>query len=627
LAAIVLLFDVGLETNIGLLMRYSLAGVVVGLGGAIVSFVVGAGAVVLFSETLFGQSLSFFDGPCLMLGTVTTATSVGITARILSQKRKMDSPEGVTILSAAVIDDVIGIILLAVVMGVMAARRPGASGIDWGHVAMIAVKAVGVWLVATALGLLASRRISLLLKWFGQKTSIAVMALGLALVLAGLFEEAGLAMIIGAYVMGLSLSRADISQVVRERLHPVRELLIPVFFCVMGMRINLQALGSPGILTFGVAYAVAALGAKAIGAGMPAMLANFNLRGALRVGFGMAPRCEVALIVAAIGLSAGLLNAELFTAVIIMVLINTIVAPPALVALFASDAPGTRTPVSLAQRSRTSVPFEFPTPEMAEFLLRELLVVFENEGFFVHTLDRGRGHYQLRKDTTIVDVVGEGANLTFHCPRQDVPLVSTAMVEAVAALEQAIRGLQMPLDAQPIGSRIQAEAPAGKRGMSLRDYITVDLIDNDLQGSSKEEVIDELLDRLDQAGLLRDRPAARQAVLTRESNMSTGLAHGVAIPHGRTDTVDHLICSMGVHRRGVDFGALDDQPSHIFFLTLSPTNKPAPHVQFMSTVSQVLNASGRERILACHTKQEIYEVLITPPSPGRPAPAPPSRSA
>jgi mannitol/fructose-specific phosphotransferase system IIA component (Ntr-type) len=161
-----------------------------------------------------------------------------------------------------------------------------------------------------------------------------------------------------------------------------------------------------------------------------------------------------------------------------------------------------------------------------------------------------------------------------------------------------------------------------KRALSLRDYITVDLIADDLQASTKEEVIDGLLDLLDRAGLLCDRLAARRAVLARENSMSTGLQYGVAIPHGRTDTVDHLICSMGVHRQGVDFGALDDRPSHIFFLTLSPTNKPAPHVQFMSTVSQVLNASGRERILACQDRREIYQVLIAPPSARRAAPAP-----
>ncbi|KKL87044.1 hypothetical protein LCGC14_1938680, partial [marine sediment metagenome] len=286
-ASVVLMFSIGLETDLGMMRRYATAGGLAGLGGVIMSFALGAGVGAVFSSALLGKPLDFFAPECLLLGVIATATSVGISARILLDKGKLNSPEGVTILSAAVIDDVVGIILLAIVMGVV--KASGASGdVDWGRVGTVAAKAVGVWLTATVLGLLASRRISAVLKWFGDRTSIAVMALGLALILAGLFEEAGLAMIIGAYVMGLSLSKADISFAVQEKLHPIGSFLVPVFFCVSGMRIDLGAIGSGGVLAFGLLYAAAALAAKALGCGLPVLLANFNLRGAARIGFGMA---------------------------------------------------------------------------------------------------------------------------------------------------------------------------------------------------------------------------------------------------------------------------------------------------------------------------------------------------
>ena len=609
-ASIVLLFNIGLETDLKLLLRYSLAGGLAGLGGLVTSFFGGIVATTFLSRLLFDQDVTLFSPQCLLLGTILTATSVGITARILSDRRKLDSPEGVTILSAAVIDDVMGIVLLAVVIGVVTASKE-AGGVDWTHISIIGAKAVGVWLAASVIGLVAARKISFLLKWFGDRTSIAIMALGLALILAGLFEEAGLAMIIGAYVMGVSLSQADISHVIHEKLRPIYALLIPVFFCVIGMQIDLSALSSGPVLLFGLGYAIVALATKVIGCGVPVLFANFNLRGAARIGFGMAPRCEVALIIAGIGLAAGMLNAQLFAAVIIMVAVNCIVAPPAMVALFRSPARGTRKPVP-ADKDQTSVDFEFPNVEMTDFFIGKLTEVFEGEGFFVHLIDRDRRLYQLRKDVTVIDLRQVGQIMTFTCKLEDVNLVNAAMHEALAALEQAVRGLKKPLDSKAIRSRIQEAGPVAAQGLDLGDYLSIQLIEPKLKASGKEQIIEELLDILVAGGLLSDKRAGLDAVLERERSMSTGLQYGVAIPHGKTDAVDKLICAVGIKTGGIDFDAMDDEPSKIFILTLSPKAKPAPHVQFMSTISQVLNAAGRERILEATSAASILDTFTHP---------------
>jgi len=609
-AAVVLLFNVGLETDLKLLLRYSLAGGLVGVGGMVASFFLGAGSVMLFSEALFGEAMGLFAPPCLLLGTITTATSVGITARILSERRKLDSPEGVTILSAAVIDDVLGIILLAVVMSVVTASK-GAGGIDWGHIGVIAAKAVGVWLAATVAGLVASRKISSLLKWFGERTSIAVMALGLALVLAGLFEEAGLAMIIGAYVMGLSLSQADISHVVQERLRPVYALLVPVFFCTTGMQIDLGALASPPVLVFGLVYAFAAMASKVVGCGLPALLANFNLRGAARVGFGMAPRCEVALIITGVGLSMGVLDPAILAGVIVMIMVNTVIAPPALVFLFRSPKPGTRRPTP-DSRPATSVSFEFPSLEMIEFFVGKLVDVFDSEGFFVHQLHGDRRLYHLRKDRSHMDFHYSGTTLTFTCQPGDVALINGAVHEALAELERAVRELKEPLDAKPLRRAIQDTGPLGPLTLRMRDYLSPRLVEPALRGTNKAEIIDELLDILVRNGRVRDVEAARKAVWEREKSMSTGLQYGVAIPHSRTDAVDRLVCAVGIRADGVDFEAMDGEPSQIFVMTLSPKTQAAPHVQFMSTISRILNAEGRRRILACTTAREVYDAFVAP---------------
>jgi Kef-type K+ transport system membrane component KefB len=213
IASIVLLFLAGLETDLSTFLRYSIIGTMVGIGGVLFSFVLGD----LVAVWLLPGVDSFMSPTALFLGTLSTATSVGITARILSEKRKMSSPEGVTILAGAVLDDVLGIILLAVVVGISKIGTEGGQ-INWGEIGIIGLKAFGFWIICTVLGIIFAKRISKLLKWFKSSDAIAGVSLGLALFLAGLAEMVGLAMIIGAYVMGLSLSQTDISHELRTPL-------------------------------------------------------------------------------------------------------------------------------------------------------------------------------------------------------------------------------------------------------------------------------------------------------------------------------------------------------------------------------------------------------------------------
>ncbi|MDR2746896.1 MAG: cation:proton antiporter, partial [Treponema sp.] len=338
-ASIILLFASGLETDLGLFLRYSLAGGVIGIGGVLLSFALGD----LTGVLLLGSS--FADPHCLFLGILSTATSVGITARILSDQKKMDSPEGVTTLAAAVFDDVLGIIALAVVLGIVAVLQGGQSSLDPLIILAIAGKAFGIWLGFSALGLIFSRQIAGFLKTFKHSHDFMVLALGIALLLAGIFEKQGLAMIIGAYITGLSLSKTDIAPVIQERIHGLYEFFVPIFFAVMGMMVNLRDIISPPVLFFGAIYTLAAVLSKIIGCGGPALLLGFNGRGALRIGTGMVPRGEVALIIAGIGLASGILDSSLFGVVILMTLITTLAAPPLLSFTLRLGGAGTRSPV------------------------------------------------------------------------------------------------------------------------------------------------------------------------------------------------------------------------------------------------------------------------------------------
>ncbi|MBE6397003.1 MAG: cation:proton antiporter, partial [Lentisphaerae bacterium] len=350
LASIILLFLSGLETNLRLFLKYSFVGLMVGIGGVIGSFILGNLCAVTLLPVFFEKfrylsemplSQAMVDAAPMYMGIMSTATSVGITARILSERKKMDSEEGVSIMAGAVIDDVLGLIVLAIGNGIiaatMAAKSAGGAvsgGVNWGAIGMVAVKAFGVWLGATLIGVVIAKKMSWLLKLFKSDHAIATLAFGLAMILAGFFECMGLAMIIGAYVMGLALSRTDLKHMIQETLAPVYTFLVPIFFCVMGMMVDCTALMSKPVLIFGAIYTVLAVIAKVAGCALPSLFCGFNLVGSLRIGAGMIPRGEVALIIAGLGLSNGYLSQEVFGIGIMMTLITTVVAPPMLVGLF-----------------------------------------------------------------------------------------------------------------------------------------------------------------------------------------------------------------------------------------------------------------------------------------------------
>jgi Kef-type K+ transport system membrane component KefB len=395
LASIILLFLSGLETNLRLFLKYSFVGLMVGIGGVAGSFVLGNLCAVYLLPEFFDKFKYLADMPLaqammeaapMYMGIMSTATSVGITARILSERKKMDSEEGVSIMAGAVIDDVLGLIVLAIGNGViaatMAAKSAGgaaAAGVNWGAIGMVAVKAFGVWLGATLIGVVAAKKMSWLLKLFKSHQAIATLAFGLAMILAGFFEYMGLAMIIGAYVMGLALSRTDLKHMIQETLSPVYTFLVPIFFCVMGMMVDCSALMSKPVIYFGAIYTALAVIAKIAGCALPSLFCGFNVLGSLRIGAGMIPRGEVALIIAGLGLSNGYLSQEIFGIGIMMTLITTVVAPPMLVGFFNVKGSGLRG--ERKANTEGSPPFSFQLSSepvarhMAERLVKMRIVI------------------------------------------------------------------------------------------------------------------------------------------------------------------------------------------------------------------------------------------------------------
>ncbi len=315
------------------------------------------------------------------MGAILSATSIGITARVLSDLRRLDTPEGVTILGAAVLDDVLGIIALAIVGGIASAGT-----ISLGAIGSIAGKAFGFWIGLTAATLLLAKPLE---RWIGKvQYAGATLGLGLAIAFAcsGAAEGFGLAFIIGAYSVGLGLSQTKMAHKLMKDLQPVSDFIVPIFFATLGMLVNFEAMFSDWrVVLFGLVVTAAAIVGKVIGCGSAANATGFNLRGAYRIGVGMMPRGEVALIVAGIGLSRQIIGANVFGVSIMMTLLTTVLAPILLVPAFAKGGSGRKNTVEhdtgLPEPSQTSR-LELTVPiDMARPLLNRLLALAKQRGW------------------------------------------------------------------------------------------------------------------------------------------------------------------------------------------------------------------------------------------------------
>lgn len=334
IAAVILLFAAGLETDLKQFLRYAGPATAVAVGGVVFPFLFGMGATLLFKPGgLSGDPLLY---SALFMGAVMTATSVGITARVLSDMQKLDTSEGVTVLAAAVVDDVLGILVLTIVVGIAAPDEQ----LSVGGVATIGVKAVGFWLALMAGGILGARYISQALGAFRSPGAAVALALAIAFLAAGLAESFGLAMIIGAYSIGLALSGTPLARRVEEPIISVYHAIVPIFFVVMGMMVDVTAMG--GVIVFGLVITVLAVLGKVVGAGLPALAAGFTRAGSWRIGIGMLPRGEVALIIAGIALSRGVIESDIFGVAILMTVATTLLAPIILVPAFKKGGPGRR---------------------------------------------------------------------------------------------------------------------------------------------------------------------------------------------------------------------------------------------------------------------------------------------
>jgi Kef-type K+ transport system membrane component KefB len=331
LGVVLLLFEIGLETDLREMFRVGPASLSVATVGVVLPFVLGFAYWVYVPHEASGGTTDLTTAG-IFVGATLTATSVGITARVLSDLNQMSSPEARIIIGAAVIDDVMGLVILTVVSGLAA----GASLAPLGILRVFAV-AVGFLVMAVLVGRFLAPRLFDLVVRMRVRYVLLVFSIAFALGLASVAALAGSALIIGAFAAGLILSGTNQFDTIEREVRPVVSIFAPIFFVSVGASVNLRLLdpsreGAGGFLTIAVALTGLAILGK-LAAGWAAPWVRFRR---LVVGVGMIPRGEVGLIFADIGRRAGILNEAVFGAILLMVMVTTFVAPPGLKALFGS---------------------------------------------------------------------------------------------------------------------------------------------------------------------------------------------------------------------------------------------------------------------------------------------------
>lgn len=331
IGVILLLFEVGLESRVADMMKVGLSSFLVAILGVITPFFLGWGVAAWF---LPDHSIYVH----IFIGATLTATSVGITARVLKDMGRIQDPESRIILGAAVIDDIMGLVILAVVSGIIASVDAGGEGISSLSVLWIIAKAVLFLFGAIIIG----GKLSPRLFRFASRMRGAGLLLTTALVicfgLSWIAKLVGLAPIVGAFAAGLILEEVHYRDFttrgeheLEELLHPLAVFLVPIFFVDMGLAVDLKTFGDTTVLLFALVLTVAAIVGKQTAA-FGVIGKGFNR---FAVGLGMIPRGEVGLIFAAIGAKMvvsgeQVIAPSVYSAVVIMVIVTTLVTPPVL---------------------------------------------------------------------------------------------------------------------------------------------------------------------------------------------------------------------------------------------------------------------------------------------------------
>lgn len=324
---IILMFEVGLETDLKELLKTGPIAFLIACAGVFVPLVMGTLLYMGFYGMAPWGSENFYKA--VFIGTIMTATSVSITVASLQELGKIKSKVGTTIVSAAIIDDVIGILVLTFVIGFKNPEsKPGT----------VLIQTIAFFAVAIFGGYIVYKVFSTLDKRYPHTRRIPIVSLAFCFALSYIAEKYfGIADITGAYIAGVVLCSLSDNEYIERKSDVISYMFFgPIFFASIGLKTSFTAMNGK-LFAFCICFVIVALGAKIIGCGLVGKVCKFSFSDSLKIGVGMMTRGEVALIVSQKGLAAGLLTADYFAAVILLILVSSIATPIVLKLLYAKD--------------------------------------------------------------------------------------------------------------------------------------------------------------------------------------------------------------------------------------------------------------------------------------------------
>ena len=320
-----LLFRVGLETKPSSILSVGKSALLVAILGILVPFLGGWALMEAWGRANIES---------LFVGTAMVATSVGITAKVLSAMGLLSAKTSRIILGAAVIDDILGLLVLSVVCSF------AGGSINYAQIAVSAGLAIGFTAFIAFIGAPLLTRLAPVMKQFRMQHSLFVIALILCIGLSAVAMMIGVAAIIGAFLAGMALAEVtEADHLVHDQTNGVTEFLVPFFLVSIGMQLDLRIFESFSTVLLALAVTGVAVVTKLVGCAVPVL--NLGWRQAAQVGVGMMPRGEVGIVVAQIGLGLGVVNQEIFGVVLFMAIATTLIAPPILKSLFTGKAGST----------------------------------------------------------------------------------------------------------------------------------------------------------------------------------------------------------------------------------------------------------------------------------------------
>lgn len=318
LGVVMLMFLAGMETDLNELKKAGLSSFLIAMGGVIVPFIFG-------TLCAYGFFSDFYEN--IFIGVILTATSVSISVETLNELGKLKTRAGMNILGAAVIDDIIGLIIVSFVLSLAQTAKTGGSGSIGAVMLMVSVKVIIFCIISVIVIVFLPR----LLNMFAEKerdfSMLTIIAISLGLTFAFIAEELGIAAITGAYVCGLVISAVNKKETIVHKVKNISSyFLTPVFFASIGLATNIKSINGSMLLLSILLLLTAVLG-KIFGCGIVAKLYGMSNGEAIQIGAGMVSRGEVALITTNLGLQAGIITENLYIPTLIVVVVTTLITP------------------------------------------------------------------------------------------------------------------------------------------------------------------------------------------------------------------------------------------------------------------------------------------------------------